>query len=66
LNPLAFPVLLYGSECCTAKAEYRIRIVVAEMMYKRRKEKYMQMDHERNKGTLNKLKTVLMLNKISK
>jgi hypothetical protein len=36
------------------------------MMYKRRKAKYMRMDHERNKDTLNKLKTVFVLNKISK
>jgi hypothetical protein len=47
-NPLALPVLLYGSETWTIKVRGAIRVTAAEMKYMRRTAGYTGTDYKIN------------------
>jgi len=63
-NTLALPVLLYGSETWTVKANDARRITAAEMKYMRRTEGYTWTDYKTNVQIVKELKITPILDKL--
>jgi hypothetical protein len=65
-STLALPVLLYGSECWTSKAEDEARLISAEMKFMRRTaDGYIWSDFKENIEILEELKVTPLQGKIS-
>ena len=63
-NTLALPVLLYGSETWTIKANDARRVTAAEMKYVRRTAGYTWADYETNPQIAKELKITTILDKL--
>ena len=63
-NTLALPVLLYGSETWTIKANDARRITAAGMKYMRRTTGYTWMDYKTNEHIAKELKITPILDKL--
>ena len=63
-NPLALPVLLYGSETWTVKAKDGRRITAAEMEYMRITAGYIWTDYRTNTQIAKELKLTPILDKL--